>query len=237
LPAHVAVTGGLAGDGTSFHETLVGLDANVGPDRVVAVGFYGSRLRVGHGCSGGWVPYGAECVVTRSEDNMLFELDGRPALQLYREHLGAVAAAALPGSALRFPLHMTPEDGGAAVVRTSHSFDEETGIMEFAGDIPLGARMRFLRASHEDLLDGATRAAQQARKSGAPELVLCVNCVARRLVLEEDAGAEMARLHQVFGAATPLAGFYSYGEIAPAGVAARSQFHNQTMTITALREE
>jgi hypothetical protein len=235
LPAHVSVTGGLAGDGTAFQQTLVGLDANVGPDRVVAVGFCGSHLRVGHGCSGGWVPYGEARVVTRCEDNMLLELDGQPALQLYREHLGA-AAATLPGSALRFPLHVTPVDGGATVVRTSHSIDVETGVMEFAGDIPLGARVRFLRATPEDLIGGAVRAAQQARKSGVPELVLCVNCVARRLVLEEHAAAEMTRLHDIFSRDTPLAGFYSYGEIAPAEGATGCQFHNQTMTITALRE-
>lgn len=235
LGANVAVTGGLAGDGTAFERTLVGLDGDLGPDRVVAVGLYGADLMVGHGCDSGWVPYGEELVVTRSEDNMLFELNGRPALECYRERLGD-AAEGLPDSALRFPLHMTPADGGATVVRTSHSIDPETGIMEFAGDIPTQARVRFLRATAEQLMAGAERAARRALPVGPPELLLSVNCIARRLVLEEHAAEEMRRMHTVFGSQVPLAGFYSYGEIAPAVGAGGCDFHNQTMTVTALRE-
>jgi hypothetical protein len=235
LPAHVSVTGGLAGDGMDFHRTIVGLDANLGSERVVATGFYGADLRVAHGCSGGWAPYGDECVVTRAEENMLFELDGKPALQRYCEQLGEEATA-LPLSTMRFPVHMVTEPGAAAVVRASHLIDRETGMIEFAGDISTGAHIRFLRATHDDLIGGAVRAAQQTNAIGPADLVLCVDCIGRRVVLDDAAIREIQRMHAEFPPHAVFAGFYSYGEIAPPSGAAGSQFHNQTVTITALRE-
>ena len=84
LPAGITVSGGLAGDGTRFEKTLVGLDAMPAPGQVVASGLYGEHLQVGFGCSGGWVPFGLERVVTRSVGHTLFELDGKSSLGLYK---------------------------------------------------------------------------------------------------------------------------------------------------------
>ncbi|MEO6992644.1 MAG: FIST N-terminal domain-containing protein [Lacunisphaera sp.] len=235
LPAGVTVSGGLAGDGTLFEKTLVGLDAVPTPGQVVAVGLYGSHLRVGFGCSGGWVPFGLERGVTRSDGHTLFELDGQSALQLYKNYLGAEAAS-LPLSGLRFPLHMTPQDGGVTVVRTPHSIDEPSGSMGFAGDIPENARVRFLRASYEDLIAGAVSAATQSMSAGNAELALCVSCVARRVILGQRTEEELEGIRDTLGPATALAGFYSYGELAPSDGRSDCQFHNQTMTITTLRE-
>ena len=235
LPAGVSVSGGLAGDGTLFEKTLVGLDAMPTSGQVVAIGLYGEHLRVGFGCSGGWVPFGLERGVTRSEGHTLFELDGQSALQLYKNYLGAEAAS-LPLSGLRFPLHMTPRDGGVTVVRTPHSIDEPSGSMGFAGDIPEHARVRFLRASYEDLIAGAGSAATQSTSVGNPELALCVSCIARRVILGQRTEEELESVREVLGPATVLAGFYSYGELAPSDGRRDCQFHNQTMTITTLRE-
>ena len=235
LPTGVTVSGGLAGDGTQFEKTLVGLDAVPTPGQVVAVGLYGEHLRVGFGCSGGWIPFGLERKVTRSEGHTLFELDGESALQLYKNYLGTEAAS-LPLSGLRFPLYMTPQDGGVTVVRTPHSIDEPSGSMGFAGDIPEHARVRFLRASYDDLIAGAGSAATQATSVGIPELALCVSCVARRFILGQRTEEELESVREVLGPTAVLAGFYSYGELAPSDGRADCQFHNQTMTITTLRE-
>src|SRR5690606_31464952 len=131
------VTGGLAGDGTAFEETLVGLNDVPASNRIAAIGLYSRHLRVGFGSSGGWIPFGPERMVTRAEGHELFELDGQPALALYKKYLGD-AAAELPTSALRFPLSVRPAGGSAAVVRTPHRIDEATGSLDFAGDIPAG---------------------------------------------------------------------------------------------------
>jgi hypothetical protein len=235
LPAGVRLSGALAGDGTHFERTVVGLDETPAPGRVVAVGFYGSGLRVAFGSSGGWEPFGPQRVVTRSSHNTLFELDGQSALALYTKYLGDQAAE-LPGSALRFPLSVTPAGASHAVVRTILSIDEASRAMVFAGDIPQGSRVRFMRASYEDLIDGASRAAEQTGSLRDPELALCISCVGRRIVLGQRAEEETESVRMALGPKPVLAGFYSYGELAPADVSVACQLHNQTMTITTLRE-
>jgi hypothetical protein len=83
LPAEVVVTGGLAADGPRFARTWVVSNDRVAQGLVAAVGLYGDHVRVGHGSQGGWDVFGSERVITRSRSNVLYELDGRPALDLY----------------------------------------------------------------------------------------------------------------------------------------------------------
>lgn len=236
LPSGVTLTGGLAGDGERFEQTAVGLDACPSVGRIVAMGLYGSQLRVGLGSSSGWLPDGLEHTITAASGNILFQLDGKPALDVYRAHLGEAQGAALPASGLRFPFSVTPAIAAPAVIRTVLAIDEATRSMVFAGDIPAGARVRFMQASHHDLLAGAERAARQARLEPAADLALCISCVGRRLVLGPRTSGELETVRQVIGCTPLITGFYSYGELAPSGLGTGCQLHNQTMTITTLRE-
>jgi hypothetical protein len=198
LPPAVALTGGLAGDGARFEKTLVGLDERPIPGRIVAIGFYGRHLKTAFGSSGGWEPFGPEREVTKSSGNVLYELDGRSALDLYKTYLGPHAAQ-LPGSALRFPLCVTPPTASNPVVRTILSIDEKAQSMTFAGDVPMGARVRFMRASYEDLIDGAVRAAEQTRTLAGPQLAVCVSCVGRRIVLGQRVEEETEMVRETLG--------------------------------------
>jgi hypothetical protein len=236
LPAGVAMTGGLASEDAQSFTTLIGLDSPPEEARVVAIGFYSRNLRIGIGVSGGWVPFGPERLITRAEGTTLYDLDGQSALGMYKKYLGEQASA-LPAAALRFPLAMTPRDGGATVVRASLNIDEVGQSMEFAGDIPAGARVRFLRATYEDLIDGAGKAAELSRAGTSPELAMCVSCIGRQIVLGQRTEEEMENISAVFGPATALTGFYSHGELAPSGEDTRCRLHNETMTITTFREE
>lgn len=233
LPPGVTLSGGLAGDGTDFVSTLVGLDEAPAPGVIVAVGLYGTALRIGFGVAGGWSSFGPLRKVTGSAGNVLHSLDDRPGLEIYKKYLGPEAAS-LPSAALRFPLCVSTPGQPNGVVRTILSIDEQAGSMTFAGDIPLGATVRFMRASYEDLIAGAEEAASQAAQAAA--LVLCVSCVGRRIVLGQRTEEEIEGVRNTFGPAPILTGFYSYGELAPSGQAQGCQLHNQTMTITSLAE-
>ena len=234
LPAGVTISGGVAGDGTDFLVTLVGLDSPPEPGVIVAVGLYGPSLHVTFGTVGGWSSFGPARTVTASEGNVLHTLDQRPALALYKEYLGP-AAAGLPSAALRFPLSVTTAEQPNAVVRTILSIDENAGTMTFAGDIPVGATVRLMRASYEEIIHGAEDAARLAAQNA--ELVVCVSCVGRRIVLGQRIEEELEGVRDVFGPGPVIAGFYSYGELAPTGEARACQLHNQTMTITSIAEE
>jgi hypothetical protein len=238
LPEGVSITGGLAGDGERFVETVVLSAEGLSRAGVVAVGFYGDDLRVGHGSLGGWDPFGPERRITRSHGNVLYELDSRPALELYRLYLSEHAAG-LPATGLLFPLSLRSGEEDAGRVRTMVGFDESAGSLTFVGDIPQGHIARLMRANLDRLIDGAAGAAAATLPglAGAPaELALLISCVGRRMILNQRVEEEVEAVRQVLGPRPAITGFYSYGEIAPIVPHARCELHNQTMTITAFAE-
>ena len=235
----VSATGGLAGDGYDFNKTCVGLNTIPSEGNIAAIGFYGDRLKIGFGSKGGWDTFGPERVVTRSHGNVLFELDGKSALELYKEYLGE-AAKDLPGSALYYPLSIKMKGTDQAIVRTILSVDEGDQSMTFAGDIPQDAIAQLMRHNMDKLIDGAEKAAQTSMESLAntekPDLAILVSCVGRKIVMGQNIDEEVEVIRELVGDNTAITGFYSYGEIAPFQHLSRCELHNQTMTITTFSE-
>lgn len=237
LPEGVALTGGLSADGDRFQQTFVFLDGPPQQNTAAAIGFYGKNLRVGFGSVGGWEPFGPERLVTRSEKNILHELDGHSALGLYEKYLGDYASG-LPASALLFPLSVRTDDPTRGLVRTVLGIDRERQTMTFAGDVAQGSYGRLMRASTDRLVQGAGAAADGCLSGmeNPPDFALLISCVGRRLVMKQRVEEELEAVRDVFGGGTKLAGFYSYGEIAPFSRDEPSELHNQTMTITGFSE-
>lgn len=236
LPDGVLVTGGLAGDADRFERTPLWADAPLASPGALAVGFYGADLRVGSGAAGGWDAFGPHRAVTRSEGNVLAELDGRSALALYEEYLGPQAAD-LPASGLLFPLSVRLPGSEYELVRTILGVDREAGTITFAGDVPEGATARLMRANPDRLIDGAIAATEAAvnQLGVEPELTLLVSCVGRKWALGPRIDEETEEASSVVGG-TPTLGFYSYGELAPAAHGSPCELHNQTLTVTAFSE-
>jgi hypothetical protein len=235
LPTEVAVTGGMASDGFEFKTTLVGLDAKPSSGQVCAIGFYGSNLKVGYGAYGGWDAFGIERTVTKSDGNVLYELDGQPALDLYKEYLGAEAEK-LPGSGLLFPLAIRRTASDVQIIRTIDKVDEAKKAVRFSGDIPQGWTAQFMRGDFGHLAEGAKEAARRAQTQGdGPQVAIAVSCLGRQLLMGQRVSDELGALTETFGADTPVLGFYSNGEFSHQQ-GKRTIFHNQTMTITAFRE-
>lgn len=233
----ILVTGGLAADAANFQSTLVGLDGQPQEGKIVGIGFYGDKLQVTHGSQGGWDMFGLEKEITRSVHNVLYEIDNQNALELYKRYLGPDAEN-LPGSALLFPLSLTIPDIEKPVVRTILSIDETMKTMTFAGDVPVGSKVRFMKASFEKLTAAAASAAQQTVLSigRKPDLALLVSCVGRKLIYGPRIDEEIEAVSNVLGADIPLVGFYANGEISPFSDGGRCQLHNQTMTISTFYE-
>ncbi len=243
LPKTTSVTGGLAGDSTDFKETLVGLDAAPESGKVVVVGFYGNNIKIKYGSLGGWDSFGPERVITKAKDNVLYEIDNKPALVLYKEYLGEQAKD-LPSSGLLFPMSLrikTNYGKDVEVVRTLLAVDEKEKSMIFAGDMPVGAHAKLMKANFERLIEGAAGAASMITESitgSNPDLAILISCVGRKLVLKERIEEEIEAIREVLGERTAITGFYSYGEICPVVATEKQcQLHNQTMTITTLSED
>ena len=233
----IPVSGGLAADGYNFVSTLTGVNAVPGKGNIIAIALCGKELVVKYGTDAGWENFGPERVVTKAVTNRLFEIDGKNALDLYKKYLGKEADA-LPGSALFFPLSLKLSEEAEPLVRTILSIDNSDKSMVFAGDVPKGSKVRFMRANLDRLTNAATNAAIQTLDSNAsiPKLAILVSCVGRKLVLNERIDEELTAVDEVFRSQTILTGFYSYGEIAPCLTKDSSQLHNQTMSITTFYE-
>ncbi len=233
----VFISGGLAGDGTHFTSTLVGLNGTAAEGNIVAIGFYGNKIKIKHGSQGGWDSFGPEREVTRSSGNVLYEIDNKSALALYIKYLGPEANQ-LPGSAFLFPLSVIIPGTTEPVVRTILSIDREKHSMTFAGDIPQGAKVRFMKANFDKITGAAAQAAlntvQQYNEKAA--FALLVSCVGRKIILGSRIDEEVEAVQDTLGNGTKLAGFYSYGEISPFNDGEICQLHNQTMTITTFYE-
>jgi len=239
LGNRIPVTGGLAGDQADFHETVIVHNRSGEKNLVLAIGFYGDHLKVGYGSMGGWDSFGVDREVTKSKGNILYELDGQPALELYKRYLGDHAAN-LPASALLFPLSLRLKNSETALVRTVLAVNEADGSMVFAGDIPQGEYVRLMKANSDRLIEGANGAAEMSKISlqdTVPDLAILISCVGRKLVLKQRVEEELEIIRESFGTDTTIAGFYSYGEISPIKpFEQHCELHNQTMTITLFKE-
>ncbi len=238
LPPGIAITGGMAGDGVSFEKTLVFWDAPPTPDTIALLGFYGQQLRVGYGSMGGFDPFGPQRLITRSAANVLYEMDGRSALELYKKYLGEHAEG-LPATGVFFPLSISGEEVADSLVRTILAVNEEEQSLTFGGDVPTGAYARMMKANLDRLIDGAVSAAESSLSvadNASPELAILISCFGRRSILKQRTEEEVEAVSDVFGSGCMLTGFYSYGEISPFKPGEKPEFHNQTMTITTFRE-
>ena len=244
LGDRTTIAGGLAADAGRFVRTFVIAGADASISEIVGIGFHDAGLKVSTGTFGGWKPFGALRRVTRADGNMLYELDGEPALNVYRRYLGDHARQ-LPGSALLFPFSMVDADGReTGVIRTILGMDEAAGSLTLAGEITADGFLRLMTASSDELIDGAEVAAEAVAEDGAASsdgFALLVSCVGRRMVLGARVDEEVEAVGSVVGKRCALAGFYSNGEISSSGddvlsCGAGNQLHNQTMTITRFTE-
>ena len=233
----IPISGGLAGDGGLFEKTYILTPEGVDSSALTAVCLYGDALTVEYSSFGGWQPFGPLRKVTRHEDNILHELDGRPAVDLYKLYLGEYASE-LPTSGLYFPLEMTrPEDKGSGIIRTIMGLDDNSGSLILAGDIDPKAYMRLMHTSADGLINGADIAASRIGHADKFRLALLVSCFGRRLMMGDEVGEEAEVVSMRLGAATMTTGFYSFGEICPSADTHKCYFHNQTMTISVISED
>ena len=244
LGEDIKIAGGTAGDGGHFKQTFQYCRGRVLNDSIVAVAFDGD-FSFGTGTACGWFPVGLTKQVTRAVDNVVYELDGQPALQAYEKFLGKHAAL-LPAVGVEYPLGLLGPccDAGEEthfLCRATMGVDREAGAVVFAGDVPQGARVKMTIGNDADIIAAAGKGARIAmdklplRKAASkPKAVFLYSCMARKLVLGSRTNEEILAVQHEVGNTVPLIGFYTYGEYAPAGRSDHSFFHNETVTMTVI---
>lgn len=234
----VPLAGGCAGDGVRMAGTFQLHDGEVLTGAVVSAAI-GSDGPIGLGWAHGWRPVGEPVLVTRSAGNRVLELDDEPALDRYLDHFNAAAGPRTdPDEFTRWarvhPLGLARRRTGEQPVRCVGEADFEQRALVCTAEMPQGGLAWFMRGDRASVLD-STRVACEGALSGfggrEPLGLLAFNCIGRRGVLgEEGIGEEVEVIADCTGA--PVAGFYTYGEIARSrGVNA---VHSQTLAALAL---
>ena len=238
LQNSVQIIGGLAGDGSDFKETFVLSRQKIQSNKVTVVAFKDS-IKMAAIAHGGWERFGLKYTITKSEANVVYEIDNKPALDFYKEYLGKEAEK-LPASGLHFPLMVFPKsETEEPVVRTLLAVDQEKKSLTFAGSILQGSVIDLMKSSSKSLIHSTDLnieylnfALGHGKVFNKPEQVLfslIVSCVGRRLTLgikteEELLGYKEMKSKNIF-----QSGFYSYGEIS-SNEKQTCSFHNQTLT-------
>ncbi|MEN9647695.1 MAG: hypothetical protein RLY57_499 [Candidatus Parcubacteria bacterium] len=240
------VVGGAAGDDFKFVQTYQYLNDKVYSGAVVGMGIKGN-VQIGIGVKHGWLPIGLPMKVTKSKGSVLYELDNKPAVDLYKDYFGEKLASELQNEklarlAITYPLGMKVDGHDEMLIRDALSVESD-GSLTCAAEIPEGAHIQLMMGSREEAIRAAQEAAQSAREqlgSATPRAIIIFNCIARHKLFGEFSGEEIKAIQKAIGADVPLIGFYTYGEQAPMGNGIKNinkcspAFHNETVVICVL---
>jgi hypothetical protein len=238
LGAGVPLVGGCAGDDFKMTATYQLHNDEVLTGAVVAASLV-SDAPFGVGICHGWEKTGEPVLVTRSAGNTVYELDDRPALDVYLERQGAPEAVGMDASAfgefgIMHPLGLERRSSEPAVRFVAGADFEERSLTMIA-EVPQGGLAWFMTGDKESV-QAATDEACQSALAGLgdrpPLALIAFDCAARRGVLGDDGIVDEVSRIAAHAGGSPVSGFYSYGEIARTTGAAR--FHNQTLVVLAL---
>ena len=230
-PSAPVIAGGLASQSEPFDRpgARVFLNRQVYDSAAIAVGFHGIVAEVA--IVRGWQPASPIFTVTKASENVVYEIDGQPAVDWYRQFFevdGEIAP--MPASAHRFPLIVEgPRPERAGLYRSMKFFDQPPGAVSYWGEFEEGDNVRLGMGDGGSLIDGAA-SFETARDA---EAAVLFSCVGREMVLGENASSEIETIGEALG--IPLSGFFSFAEIGPSarGILA---YYNQTAVLVLLRE-
>lgn len=235
------IVGAAAGDDHQFSDTTQYCLTYLLKDSIVGF-LLGGSVKFGVGTRHGWAPISRTRTVTRAEGTTLQEIDGRPALQLYKEYLGSVGAELTEHNVARltavYPLGFDVEGEEEPLVRFPLHLTTD-GHFELSGEVPQGATVRLMLGSRAGVIHSARKAAEEAKASmggGVVRAAVVFSCFARERVMGREAAKEMHVIRETLGENVPLVGFYSYGELAPPSMQADAQYRNDSVVVLSIGE-
>jgi small ligand-binding sensory domain FIST len=166
--------------------------------------------------SQGCVPIGPTRRIDEARDNVVMVIDGRPALDVFREDIGPELAQNLRrvGGIIFAGLPVTGSDTGDYLVRNLMAIDPNQGWLVLGAEVSPGDPILFCRRDPESAKQDLARMVKQlaGRLSGPPKAGVYVSCVARGVSLFGEEGVEAEVIREVLGD-FPLIGFFANGEI------------------------
>lgn len=238
------IVGGAAGDDFLFKKSFQFHHQQVHSNSIVGALLAGP-IAIGIGARHGWRPLGKPRLVTRAAANVVHELDGKSAVNIYEDYFGKeaqeLAQGALARMSIIYPLGMPIEGEEEYLLRNVLKMTPQ-GTLAYTGEVPEGSVVRLMMGSREHALTAAKVAARQAMdgvKNRMPRLAFVFSSASRARLFGRHAHEEIRCIQQVIGEKVPLAGFYGYGEIAPLSserYLGQAHYHNETLVILVVAE-
>lgn len=225
---NLVVAGGLAGDNGGFEQTIVFTHERVMTNGAVVALLYNNDLHVNTAANLGWVNIGKTLTITKAKENIVYEIDGMKAVDLYAKYLGDETVSDLPRSALEFPLLIKRE--GLNIARAMIAKGDD-GSLVFAGNVGVGDKVTFGYGNIETIMQGKHDICENVG-AAASESIFIYSCMARKTLVGSNIEFEVHSLAKI----APSSGFFTYGEFFSNRCETKNEVLNQTMTVLSLSE-
>ena len=225
LGENFPIFGASAADQWKFEQTYQFYKTDVLSDAVPFLLFSGNLI-IGSGVDSGWKPIGGPGKVTRLENNVLYNIDDKTAVEFFQHYLGENITPLG-----EYPLAVfESEESEKFYLRAPLASNMENGSLVFAGDLTLGAKVQISHTTRDRIIEASEKSISQSFASyegKEPEVAICFSCSGRKQVLGTRTSEEYKLLKKV-NPDLKVFGFYGYGEIAPLEKNSPSRFHNET---------
>jgi hypothetical protein len=239
MPIDLPIYGGLAGDNLCHDATYTFTHEGVNDAGLAALILDAEKIRINGLAVSGWQPLGRVHTVTRSESNIVYEIDGEPALDLFFNYFGDIHCthSGTKGSftiAGQYPLQLQQADGSFAL-RSLLLYDTEQRTLIAAGKVPGGVKFRFCPPPNFSVIEKTISSFQSyAQSQSPPEAVLMISCKGRHTSFGPLLSDEISAVYALWQ--VPMAGFLSNGEIGNDRIGGTCEFHNVTCSLVTLSE-
>ena len=229
----ITMFGGLAGDDARFKETIVFSENKLEDNGAIAMVFDTGHYEINGIATSGWVSIGADKIITHSEGNVVYSIDGQPALDVYKYYLN-VSDTDLPEIGVEYPL-LIKKPGSPDVLRAVINVDRDKKSLIFAGTVPNGAVVTFSCSPGFEIIEYTRNKVNEFyEKNRETDVLILFSCMARHNALGPSISEEIEEAWQNWG--KPLIGFFTYGEIGN-NYNAACGFHNETFTMVSLKQK
>jgi len=228
------VFGGAAGDDLILKDTFIFSKDNFSNHGVIALAIDKDKIDIVGARAFGWTGMGKERIVTKAHKNIVYKIDGKPALDFYKQYLN-ISNEDMPQVGIEYPLEVIMRNG-QVVYRAVLEINEDDGSLIFAGHVEEKSRVRLSAAKGKVIIEHVDKSIKDClSKSGnfKPDIALVFPCCSRKQVLGDLTIQEIEAVYN--NTEVPLIGFFAYGEIGafPGGYS----FHNETFVTALLKDK
>lgn len=234
------IFGGLAGDDFTMTGTYVFTNQNYNINGLVVIVLDADKVNVAGLATSGWQPVGTMRTITKSEGNVVYTIDGQPALDVVIKYMGVNKNLdewkdVIMNVGSEFPMQLQREDA-EPVIRAPLFANKEDRSLVCAGSVPQGSRIRFSLPPDYNVIEKVIEECKEIKEKELPiaEAMIMFSCKARHLSLGPMVSDEIDQVKEVWDA--PMAGFFSYGEMGKASQG-KHEFHNNTCSLVVISEK